>query len=60
MADHPLAGRLAGFREMAACAKRGAARATSDEMKLGYEHLARSWDELIGEIVAATESRASR
>jgi len=54
MADHPLAHLLAGFREMAEAAKRDAARATSAEMKHGYERLVKSWDELIGEMEAAT------
>jgi hypothetical protein len=56
MADYPLADRLDDFRKMAAEARRGAARATSSEMRDGYEHLAQAWEELIGEIVAAIES----
>jgi hypothetical protein len=53
MAGHPLADRLGVFREMASDARRRAARAASGEMRLGYENLARSWDQLIGEIEAA-------
>ena len=44
------------FRAMAAKARRDAARAASAEMKEGYEHLAKSWDLLIGEISAAMAS----
>ena len=54
MADHSLAHLLAGFRELAAEARRDAARATSSEMKQGYERLVKSWDELIGEMETAT------
>ena len=50
MAKHPLADRLGLLREMAAEARKDAARATSAEMKAGYERLASSWDELIREI----------
>jgi hypothetical protein len=60
MADHPLAGRLAMFREMAAEARKDAARATSADMKLGYERLVESWDQLISEIEAAIESEKMR
>jgi hypothetical protein len=45
--------RLDTFREMAAEARNGATRATSPEMRDGYEQLAKSWDELIREIEAA-------
>jgi hypothetical protein len=41
------------FREMAAEARKDAARPASAEMKDAYERLARSWDQLIGEISAA-------
>jgi hypothetical protein len=53
MAAHPLADRLAVFREMAAEARADASRASNPEMKAGYEQLAQSWDQLIGEIEAA-------
>jgi Ribonuclease G/E len=53
MADHPLADRLDSFRKMGAEARRDAERAKSAEMKDGYEQLAKSWDQLIGEIEAA-------
>ena len=56
MADHPLSDRLDDFRKMADEARRGAAHATSPEMREDNEHLAKSWDQLIGEIVAAMES----
>ena len=54
-ADHPLAERLNIFREMATDARHEAARASSAEMRRKYEHLAKSWDELIAEIVIAKE-----
>ena len=53
MADHLLVDRLDTLREMAAEARSGATRATSPEMRDGYEQLAKSWDELIREIEAA-------
>ena len=34
--------------------KRDAARATSADMKQGYERLVKSWDQLIGEMETAT------
>ena len=48
------------FREMAAEARKDAARAASAEMKDGYERLARAWDELIGEISAALAAEKER
>jgi hypothetical protein len=57
MADHPLAGRLAVFREMAVEARMDASRASNPEMKAGYEQLAQSWDQLISEIEAAMKPR---
>jgi hypothetical protein len=56
MADHPLADRNGVFREMADEARRDAARATSTEARLDHERLAESWEELINEIVAATDA----
>ena len=56
MTDHPLADRLGAFREMAAEAHAGAARATTPEMIAAYEDLAKSWDQLINEIAAIGES----
>jgi hypothetical protein len=53
MVGHSLADQLDGFRKLAAEAHSGVASATSPEMKAGYEHLANSWDKLIGEIEAA-------
>ena len=41
---------------MAVEARRDGARAPSSEMRDGYEQLAKSWDLLINEIVAAIES----
>jgi hypothetical protein len=52
MADHPLAARLGDFRKMAAEARRDAERATSTDMRLGYE-------QLISEIEAAMASGPS-
>ena len=60
MSKHPLADRLGMFRAMAAKARRDAARAASAEMKEGYEHLAKSWDLLIGEISEAMASEKER
>ena len=60
MSSHPLAGRLDMFREMAAEARKDAAHAASPEMKDAYEHLAKSWDLLIGEISAAMASEEER
>jgi Ribonuclease G/E len=51
----PLVGRLPEFKQMAAEARRDAARATTPEMKRGYEQLAQSWDQLIQEIEANPE-----
>jgi hypothetical protein len=48
------------FREMAAEARKDAAHAASAEVKDAYERLARSWDQLIGEISAATGSERER
>jgi hypothetical protein len=56
MADHPLADRLDTFRKMAAEAHEDAAHATSPKSKVGFERIAKSWDLLISEIVAAIES----
>jgi hypothetical protein len=53
---HPLADRLAVFREMAAEARRDAAHAASSEARLDHERLATSWDQLISEIVAAMDA----
>ena len=55
-ANHPLADRLGVFRQMAAEARRDAAHAASSEARLDYDRLARSWDELIYEIVAAMDA----
>ena len=55
-ANHPLADRLDGFREMADQARRDAARAASSEARLDHERLAKSWEELISEIVAAMDA----
>ena len=44
------------YRKMAAEARAHAVSATSAEMKAGYEHLAKSWDQLIGEIEKAIQS----
>ena len=51
----PLVDRLGVFRERADEARRDAARSASPEARLGYECLAKSWDELISEIVAAMD-----
>jgi hypothetical protein len=55
-ANHPLADRLGVFRQMADEARRDAAHAASSEARLDHERLARSWDELIYEIVAAMDA----
>jgi hypothetical protein len=56
MADHALARRLGEFRQMAADAHKHAASATSTELKVSYEELARSWDQLVREIEEAMAS----
>ena len=56
MAAHTLASQLDSYRKMAAEARARAESATFAEMKAGYEHLAKSWDELIGEIGKAIQS----
>jgi hypothetical protein len=53
-ANHPLAARIVVFRQMADEARRKTACAISSEARLDYERLARSWEELISEITAAT------
>jgi len=55
-ANHPLADRIGVFREMADEARRDAARATSSEARLDHERLAKSWEELISEIIAAMDA----
>ena len=60
MAGHPLAGRLGMFPELAAEARKDAARASSAEMKDGYDRLVKSWDQLISVIEAAIESEKMR
>ena len=42
--------RLGQFKEMAAEARKDAARASTPELKRTYEELARAWEELIAEI----------
>jgi hypothetical protein len=56
MADCPLANRLDTLRKMAAEARQQATRATSAEMRQEYQSLAESWDELLAEIVTASET----
>ena len=48
--NHPLGHLLQQFRGMAAEARRDAARADSPEMQAAYAQLAKSWEELLGEI----------
>ena len=55
-ANHPLADRIGPFRQMADEARRDAASAASSEARLDHERLARSWEELIGEITAAMDA----
>jgi hypothetical protein len=56
-ANHPLADRIGDFRQLAAEARRDAARAASSEARLDHERLANSWEELISEIVASMDTR---
>jgi hypothetical protein len=47
---HPLADRLATFRQTAAEARELAQRATTDKVRQDYQALADSWEQLIKEI----------
>ena len=55
-ANHPLADRIGDFRERADEARRDAARACSSEARLDHERLAKSWEELISEILAVIDA----
>jgi hypothetical protein len=50
--EDSIAERLPKFREMAAEAKRAASSASNPELRKAYEDLARSWDQLIAEILS--------
>jgi hypothetical protein len=53
--EHPIAERIPKFREMAADAKRAASAASNPELRKAYEDLARSWDQLIAEILSRAD-----
>jgi Ribonuclease G/E len=50
--EHSIIERLPKFHEMAADAKRAASEASNPELRKAYEDLARSWEQLISEILA--------
>jgi Ribonuclease G/E len=49
--EHSIAERLPKFQEMAADAKRAASETSNPELQKAYEDLARSWEQLIVEIL---------